>query len=122
MGSRGSFLESGGFSTPARWQTVGYVNGIKVLKPKNPEASLSLPERSNTPGTAYVSYNKDGSFKQFIIFGNDRLPVYRIDYGIHRGKKSLHIHFMKGNKNKSPKILKPHHILYKKHKDLFKGV
>lgn len=27
MGSRGSFLESGGFSTPARWHTVDYVDG-----------------------------------------------------------------------------------------------
>lgn len=44
MGSRGSFLESGGFSTPAKWQTVDYVDGIKVLAPKDPKASISLPE------------------------------------------------------------------------------
>ena len=47
MGSRGSFLESGGFSTPAKWQTVDYVGGIKVLLPKDLKASISLPERSN---------------------------------------------------------------------------
>ena len=29
MGSRGSFLESGGFSTPAKWHTVDYVDGIR---------------------------------------------------------------------------------------------
>ncbi len=123
MGSRGSFLESGGFSAPSRWHTIGYVNGIKVLSPKNPQASLSLPERSNTPGTAYVLYGKDGTFKQFIIFGNDRKPVYQIDYGIHQGKKSLHVHFFsKNGDRKKPKLLRPHHHLYKKHKELFKEV
>ena len=40
MGSRGSFLESGGFNTPARWHTVDYVDGIKVLAPKDPKASI----------------------------------------------------------------------------------
>lgn len=58
MGSRGSFLESGGFSTPAKWHTVDYVDGIKVLLPKDTKASISLPERSNTPGTSYLSYRR----------------------------------------------------------------
>ena len=58
MGSRGSFLESGGFSTPAQWHTVDYVDGIKVLEPKDPTKSISLPERSTTPGTAYISYRE----------------------------------------------------------------
>ena len=62
MGSRGSFLESGGFSAPTKWETVDYVEGIKVLAPKDSNASISLPERSNTPGTAYLSYRKDGTF------------------------------------------------------------
>lgn len=44
MGSRGSFLESGGFSTPTRWQTVDYVDGIKVLELKDAKSSRSLPE------------------------------------------------------------------------------
>ena len=62
MGSRGSFLESGGFSTPARWHTIGYVDGIKVLAPKDPKASMNLPERSNTPGTSYLLYRRSGDF------------------------------------------------------------
>ena len=93
MGSRGSFLESGGFSTPARWHTVDYIDGIKVLAPKDPKASISLPERSNTPGTAYVSYRKDGTFDQYIVFDANRMPVYEIDYGVHDHVKSLHVHF-----------------------------
>ncbi len=42
MGSRGSFLEKGGFSSPARWQTVDYVSGLKVLAPKDPQRSINL--------------------------------------------------------------------------------
>lgn len=123
MGSRGAFLEGGGFSAPARWQTVGYVDGIKILLPKDPKASISLPERSNTPGTAYVSYRKDGTFSQHIVFDVNRLPVYRIDYGMHRGKKSLHVHYYKdGNTLPNPTDLKKGDPLYEKHKRLFKGV
>ena len=79
MGSRGSFLESGRFSAPAKWQTVDYVDGIKVLAPKDSKASISLPERSNTPGTSYLSYRKDGTFDQLRIFENDRIPKFDID-------------------------------------------
>jgi hypothetical protein len=123
MGSRGSFLESGGFRTPAKWHTVDYVEGVKVLRPKDGKASLSLPERSNTPGTSYVLYGKDGTFKQFISFDKNRLPLYRIDFGTHQGKKSLHVHFFKnGNKEGRPDFLHPGDKLYEKHKRLFRGV
>ena len=123
MGSRGSFLENGGFSTPARWHTVDYIDGIKVLAPKDPKASISLPERSNTSETAYVSYRKDGTFDQYIVFDANRMPVYRIDYGMHRGKKTLHIHYYKnGNALPNPPDLKKGDPLYEKYKRLFKGV
>lgn len=123
MGSRGSFLENGGFSAPARWHTIDYIDGVKVLAPKDPKASISLPERSNTPGTAYVSYRKDGTFDQYVVFDANRMPVYRIDYGMHRGRKSLHIHYYKGgNALPNPSDLKKGDPLYEKHKRLFKGV
>lgn len=123
MGSRGSFLESGGFKAPARWETVDYVDGIKVLASKESKGSISLPERSNTPGASYVAYGKDGVFKQFITFDENRMPVYRIDYGMHQGKISLHIHYFKdGDGLPNPPMLKKGDKLYEKHKNLFKGV
>ena len=122
MGSRGSFLESGGFNTPAKWKAVDYVEGIKVLRPKDDKASLSLPERSNTPGTSYLLYDDKGVFRQFIIFAENRMPVYRIDFGTHRGKKSLHVHYYKnGDVTGRPNFLHPGDKLYEKHKRLFKG-
>ena len=82
-----------------------------------------FPERSNTPGTAYVSYRKDGTFDPYIVFDANRIPVYRIDYGMHRGKKTLHIHYYKnGNALPNPPDLKKGDPLYEKHKRLFKGV
>ncbi len=123
MGSRGSFLESGGFSTPARWHTVDYVDGIKVLEPKDLKASRSLPERSNTPGTAYLSYRKNGDFDQLRVFGEDRIPQFDIDYGVHDGKKSLHVHyFTDGKRSKKPYPLYPGDALYEQYRKVFKGV
>ena len=87
------------------------------------KAGIMFPERSNTPGTAYVSYRKDGTFDQYIVFDANRMPVYRIDYGMHRGKKTLHIHYYKnGNALPNPPDLKKGDPLYEKHKRLFKGV
>lgn len=123
MGSSGSFLESGGFNAPTRCHTVDYVDGVKVLAPKDPKASISLPERSNTPGTAYVSYRKDGTFNQCVVFDANRMPVYEIDYGVHDHIKSLHVHFYpNGERSKKPIMLYPGDELYEKYKKLFKGV
>lgn len=123
MGSRGSFLESGGFSTPRKWDTIDYIDGIKVLAPKDETASMSLPERSNTPGTSYVIYRKDGTFDQLRVFGADRIPLFDIDYGMHQGKKYLHIHYYEdGIRSKNPVELYPSDVLYRKYKSLFKEV
>lgn len=123
MGSRGSFLESGGFSVPAKWQTVDYAEGIKVLAPKDSKASISIPERSNTPGTSYISYRKDGTFDQLRVYGNDRIPKFDIDYGVHKGKKFLHIHYYKdGIRSKEPIKVEESDKIYKKYKGIFKGV
>lgn len=125
MGSRGSFLESGGFSAPARWHTVDYVDGIKVLAPKDSKASMNLPERSNTPGTSYVLYRKNGDFDQLRVFGDNRIPIFDIDYGTHQGKKTLHVHyFVNGKRAEQNDIisLKKGNPLYEKYKNLFKGV
>jgi hypothetical protein len=123
MGSRGAFLESGGFSVPAKWHTVDYVDGIKVLAPKNPNASMNLPERSNTPGTSYLLYRKNGEFSQLRVLGADRIPKFDIDYGVHDSKKSLHVHrFINGTRGNKPDFLHPGDMLYEKYKSLFKGV
>ena len=94
-----------------------------MLAPKDPKASVSLPERSNTPGTVYLSYRKGGTFAQLRVFGNDRIPKYDIDYGVHQGKKYLHIHYYNnGVRSKEPEKIGANDEIYGKYKGLFKGV
>ena len=129
MGGRGSLLISGGFSK-YRYKIVDVVAGVKVLEPQDEREEHNLPERSNTPSTSYMSYYKkkhkddEDVFKQFIIFGKDRMPLYRIDYGGHWGpEKTLHVHRYKdGNLLDGVEYIHPGDNLYEKHKKLFKGV
>lgn len=84
---------------------------------------MNLPERSNTPGTSYLLYRKNGDFDQLRVFGENRIPQFDIDYGVHDGKKSLHVHyFTNGIRGKHPDILHSGDALYEKYKSLFKGV
>ena len=126
MGGRGGFIKEGGF-TKYRYEIVDFVDGVKVLEPRDKSETHTLPERSNSPYTSYMCYykkkHKDDAdvFKGYIIFDKDRMPIYRIDYGRHWGKLSLHVHYFK-DKDKKFDYLYPGHELYEKHKKLFKGV
>lgn len=52
----------------------------------------------------------------------DGIPQFDIDYGVHDGKKSLHVHdFTNGVRGKHPDILHSGDALYEKYKSLFKG-
>jgi len=122
MGGRGSFIKEGGFAKK-RYHVVDFVDGVKVLEPKDPREGRGVPERSGTPGTSYVCYRKNGTFKRFITFDRDRMPKYAIDYGTHDGITSLHVHYYKnGDKTGGIEYLHPGDELYEKHKRLFKGV
>ena len=121
MGGRGSFLKEGGF-VKTRYKTVGFIESIKILRPKDDREKLSLPERSGSPNASYVSYHDDGTFRQFITFDKNRMPKYQIDYGVHKKRKFLHVHFYTDGDRNEPQELKPGDKLYERHKDLFKGV
>lgn len=125
MGGRGSFLASGGFGTPAQWHSEGLMYGVKVLKRNDPKSRISLPERSNTPGAAYVAVNQEGKFHQYRQFKNNRFPAFDIDYGVDKpltGKdRALHIHEYDKEANRLPGrwLTKKEYDRYKK---FFKGV
>ena len=73
----------------------------------------------------YKKKHKDDAdvFKQYIIFDKNRMPIYRIYYGRHWGKLSLHVHYFKdGDIDGEPENIYPGDELYEKHKKLFKGV
>ncbi len=83
MGSRG------GFSEPLKYQEIGKIEGMKVLR--NPTAKKqSLPQRANT-SSAYVGVDSRGAVKQLRVF-EKRFPALDIDFGHshHRGLSKVH--------------------------------
>ena len=122
MGGRGAFLKDETLKTQ-RYKVVDFIEGIKILRPKDDKESLGLPERSVTPNTSYASYRDDGTFRQFITFDENRMPRYQIDYSGHQGKVSLHVHhYVDGDRKGKIEYLHPGDAIYERHKRLFIGV
>ena len=57
MGGRGGFIKEGGFNK-YRYEIVDFVDGVKVLEPRDKSETHTLPERSNSPYTSYMCYYK----------------------------------------------------------------
>ena len=70
MGGRGAYLQSGGFKIQEYEATGETIGGIKVIQHKTKTAA-SLPEMSNTPGTAYI-LKSGGRYTTLGVYGNDR--------------------------------------------------
>lgn len=72
MGGRGGFIKESGFNK-YRYEIVDFVDGVKVLEPRDKSETHTLPERSNSPCTSYMCYYKkkhkddEDVFKQYII-------------------------------------------------------
>lgn len=98
MGGSGQFLESGGFRPPYLWHTVDYIEGIKILEKKD-KSNKGLPWYSNTPGTKYITLDENDKYiKQIRVYGEDRTPLYDIDYHPINGiDYLLHIHYFPNN-------------------------
>ena len=65
MGGRGSFVKEKGI-IKFRYEVVGFIDGVKILEPRNKSEKHSLPERANTPCTSYVSYNSSPGLRYSI--------------------------------------------------------
>ena len=98
MGGSKDFLESGGFSK-YEYKTVGVTHGgIKIIE-KVAGGSAALPGRSNTPGTVYAVLRADGTPKQIMVYGNDRIQQKRIDLDHdHPPQKGFHVQYFDGRK------------------------
>ena len=84
---------------------------------------------SKTPGTAYLLLNPEGSFGQYREYGEDRRAKLDVDYGVHGGTISLHIHKINkyGERGEPTIIAYPggdiiDTNLYNKYKAILKGV
>jgi hypothetical protein len=124
MGGRGTF--AAGNPVPYSYQTVGYIEGVKVLEGIN--GKHGLPEEAHS-SMAYIKLKPDGTFHEMRIYDKDHYLVKEIAYhpepNINGGNKSdniLHIHeYKRDNFRERPaRILTPEEIqIYKKY---FKGV
>ena len=62
MGGRGTF--AAGKQVAYTYETVGKVDGVKIINPIDKSKSLKLPEESHS-SVGYVLYDKDGVFHQY---------------------------------------------------------
>jgi hypothetical protein len=93
MGGRGSYASG---NRTYEYETVGTIEGVKVLEKINKRDSSSLPVESYS-SKAYVLIGKDGEVKQYREFNDDHTRKFDIDYQheskISKQPKSFHIHY-----------------------------
>ena len=87
MGGRGTFAS--GNSVPYKYETVGKLYNIKVLKGIN--GTHGLPEESHK-SSAYVYLNPNGTARQLRVYDENHTAKVDIELSAHRGKIILHAH------------------------------
>ena len=129
MGSNGSFDKSGKTLLTYEWEDTGEkLCGVKIIRKKDPKASIGLPGKSASPGSAYVMLDKDGNFKHYAEYGEDQKMKLRLDYGEHRGLKSFHLHIYDEDGKETTVIIASkekgilNEELYNKYKKFLKGI
>ena len=75
MGGRGTFAV--GNSVPYSYQTVGFIEGVKVLEGTN--GKHSLPESSHS-SEAYIKLKADGTFHEMRIYDKNHILKMEIAY------------------------------------------
>ena len=123
MGGRGTF--AAGNPVPYSYQTVGTIDGVKVLVGTG--GKHSLPEEAHS-SSAYIKLKSDGTFHEMRIYDKDHYLVKEIAY--HREPKIsdnrtdnvLHVHEYHRNdfKNRTTRPITADEI--KKYRRFFKGV
>ena len=124
MGGRGTFAV--GNTVAYTYETVGFIEGVKVLKGLN--GKHGLPEEAHS-STAYIKLKPDGTFHEMRIYDEKHYLVKEIAYHpepeLNNGNRKdnvLHIHeYQRDNFNdRKPRLLRPTEIeMYRKY---LKGV
>ena len=99
MGGRGTFAS--GNTVPYTYNTVGKIDGVKVLKPMDSSKSLKLPEEAHS-SSSYVLLDKDNVFHQYREYNANHEVVLEIGYHHEKslGKGDvLHIHIHQKRKS-----------------------
>ena len=124
MGGRGTFAS--GRSVAYTFETVGYIEGVKVLRGLN--GKHGLPEEAHS-SLAYITLKPDGTFHEMRIYDKEHYLVKEIAYhpepGLNNGNRSeniLHVHEYQRDNLKDRKARLITESEYKKYKKYFKGV
>lgn len=128
MGGRGSY--SMGKATGYAYQTVGKIDGVKILQPLDSRKMYKLPEESHTAGNRYVLLDKDGIFHQYREYDKNHKVVLEIGYhhesGLGKGDVlHIHVHHKHGVEFHSDETTEKRKLTwkeYQKYKKIFKGV
>lgn len=128
MGGKGTY--STGQSPAYTYETVGFLDGVKIIQPIDKTKSLKLPEESHTPGNSYVLLDKNGVFHQYREYNDNHEVVLEIGYH-HESTLGagdilhVHVHKIPGIEyhNQADKYkIGSGDPLYEKYKHLFVGV
>ena len=121
MGGRGTF--AAGNNVGYTYETIGFINGVKVLQGIG--GKHSLPEEAHS-SSAYIKLKHDGTFHEIRFYDNDRYLTLEIAY--HResnldktNANVLHYHTYDRAFGRSY-ALPLTKAMYKKYKKYFKGV
>lgn len=75
MGGRGTF--AAGNPVPYSYQTVGFIEGVKVLEGIGGEHSLPASSHSST---AYIKLKPDGTFHEMRVYDKNHILTLEIAY------------------------------------------
>ena len=94
MGGNGTF--AAGNVVKYRWETVGKIEGVKVLAPVDSKSSPKLPEEAHS-SRMYIKLYGNGKFSQLRIYDKKHRLRFEIAYHPERtldksGKPVLHYH------------------------------
>ena len=93
MGSRGSYIKSGGF-TEYKYKTIMRYNNNRFLVLKDPKQSVKTPEMSNSKWAVYVTLAKSGDIQSISFYNGSRRKYKEIDFLHTHGGVAPHIHYI----------------------------
>ena len=119
MGGRGTFAS--GIIVPYTYETIGFIEGVKVLSGLN--GKHGLPEEAHS-SNAYIRLKPDGSFHEMRFYDKDHYLTLEIAYHPEPNIKKdrspvLHYHiydrdFTRSRAIKMPKAMRKHFKKYLK--------
>ena len=121
MGGRGTFAI--GNTVSYTYETIGFIEGIKVLSGLN--GKHGLPEEAHS-SHAYIKLKKDGTFHEMRVYDKDHYLRFEIAYhpepSLDKSRKPvLHYHVYDRNFHRSS-AMKMSNAMKKHFKKYLKGV